>query len=163
MNPLKTIGGAVAIASVFALGGCASPGVMRSSALNYNTAQAQQMQSVQLGTVVSILPVNIAPRTTGVGTIGGAAAGEIIGASIGHGTGSALLGIAGAIAGGIAGSAAEGHALAQPGYQITVRLDNSGAVVAVTQAADIAMAVGERVELIGGYYGTPARVLPISQ
>ena len=146
------------------LGGCANPGVLQSSAVNYDTQQAGQMQQVQTGIVLAVQPVNIAPSSTGIGTLGGAAAGALAGSSLGQGHGSAALGIIGALAGGIAGSALEGHALAQQGYQITVKLD-SGQTVAVTQAADIAVRAGMRVEIVGGgYYGAgPARVLPLSQ
>ena len=155
---------AIAIAITAALlSGCANPGVMQSSALNYNTEQAGQMDQVQMGTVIAVTPVNIAPSTTGIGTLGGAAAGAIAGSSIGQGRGSAALGIIGAIAGGVAGSALEGRALAQPGYQITVRTD-SGQTVAVTQAADLSMKPGDRVEIISsyGYGGGPTRVVPLN-
>ncbi len=151
-------------ATVSLLAGCANPGVMQSSALNYDTQQAGQIQQVQTGVVLAVQQVNIAPSSTGIGTLGGAAAGALAGSSVGQGHGSAALGIIGALAGGIAGSALEGHALAQQGYQITVRLD-SGQTVAVTQAADISVRSGMRVEIVGGgYYGSgPARVLPLSQ
>lgn len=147
------------------LAGCANPGVMQSSALNYNTAQAGQMQQVLTGTVLSVQPVNISPATTNIGTLGGATLGAIAGSSLGGGRGSTALGIIGAVAGGIAGSAVEGHVLAQPGYQITVRLDNNGQTVAVTQAADVSVQPGMRVEIIGGgYYGSgPARVIPLAR
>lgn len=47
------------------------------------------------------------------------------------------------------------------GLQITVRLNN-GLTVAVTQAADVQVAVGQHVEIIGGGWGgQPARVLPL--
>jgi outer membrane lipoprotein SlyB len=141
------------------LAGCAA--VPESSALNYNTRQAGVMQQVQLGTVISVTPVNIAPSTTGIGTVGGALAGGIIGSDIGQGRGSAVASIIGAIAGGIAGSAAEGHVLTQSGLQIVVRLDD-GRTVAITQAADVSVRPGQRVQVIGsGYYGSgPVRVQP---
>jgi outer membrane lipoprotein SlyB len=151
----------LAALSLVLLAGCANPGVMQSSALNYNTAQAQQAQQVQTGTVIAVLPVNIAPATTGIGTLGGAAAGATLGSDIGGGRGSTAMALIGALAGGVAGSAIEGRALAQQGYQITVRLDN-GQTVAVTQAADVSIHVGQRVQMIGGGWGgQPARVLPI--
>lgn len=101
--------------AMIALTGCANPGVPDSSALGYNTAQAQRMQQVQTGVVLSVQPVLIAPNSTGIGTLGGAAAGGVIGSAIGQGRGSAVASIVGAIAGGIAGSAAEGAALRQQG------------------------------------------------
>lgn len=158
---LKTVAILSVVATTALLAGCANPGIPESSALNYSTAQAGQLQQVQTGIVIAMARVNIAPSSTGVGTLGGAAAGAIAGSSIGQGRGSEALGVLGALAGGIAGSAAEGRALAQAGYQITIRLD-SGQTVAVTQAADVHVSVGQRVEIIGGGYGAgPARVLPL--
>jgi outer membrane lipoprotein SlyB len=139
---------------------CASnPGVMQSSAVNYNSAQAGSMQQVITGTVLSVRSVNIAPATTGVGSVGGAVAGGLLGSQVGGGYGSLAAGLIGAVAGGYAGSAIEGHVSAQPGYQITVHLDN-GNTVAITQAADITITQGERVQIIGGY-GSQARVTPL--
>lgn|GEM_PF-247175 len=143
------------------LAGCANPGVMQSSAMNYNTMQAGQLQQVQTGTVISLMAVNIAPSHTGVGTTGGALAGAVAGSSIGGGRGSLALGLIGAVVGGIAGSMAEGHVMAQKGEQITIRLD-SGNTVAVTQAADIPIKVGDRVEILTSGYGH-ARVIPIQE
>ena len=111
------------LAPALLLSACANPGVPESSALGYSTSGAQQMQSVQFGTVLAIQPVLIAPNTTGIGTLGGAAAGGYLGSRIGGGNGSVAAALIGAVAGGIAGSAAEGAATRQQGLQITIRLD----------------------------------------
>ena len=147
------------LAPALLLSACANPGVPESSALGYSTSGAQKMQSVQFGTVLAIQPVLIAPNTTGIGTLGGAAAGGYLGSRIGGGNGSVAAALIGAVAGGIAGSAAEGAATRQQGLQITIRLD-SGQVVAVTQAADVGLAVGQRVGIIGGMYGGKVLVIP---
>ena len=142
------------------LSACANPGVPDASALNYTVQGSQQAQAVQFGTVMAIQPVLIAPNSTGIGTLGGAAAGGYLGSRIGNGHGSTALAIIGAVAGGIAGSAAEGAATREQGLQITVRLDD-GQAVAITQADDVQLAVGQRVEVIGNFYGGKARVIPV--
>lgn len=149
----------ILLAPVF-LAACANPGVPDASALGYTVRGSQQAQAVQFGTVMAIQPVLIAQNSTGIGTLGGAAAGGYLGSRIGNGSGSTALAIFGAVAGGIAGSAAEGAATREQGLQITVRLDN-GQAVAITQAADVQIAVGQRVEVIGSLYGGKARVLPV--
>ncbi|MHB1669027.1 outer membrane lipoprotein [Thiomonas sp.] len=144
------------------LSACANPGVPQASALGTTVNGSQQAQAVQFGSVLAIQPVLIAPNSTGIGTLGGAAAGGYLGSRIGNGNGngSTALAIIGAVAGGIAGSAAEGAATREQGLQITVRLDD-GQAVAVTQAADVQLAVGQRVEIIGNLDGGKARVLPM--
>ena len=149
----------ILLAPVF-LSSCANPGVPDASALGYTVQGSQQAQAVQFGTVLAIQPVLIAPNSTGIGTLGGAAAGGYLGSRMGNGRGSTALAILGAVAGGIAGSAAEGATTREQGLQITVRLDNSQAV-AITQAADVQLSVGQRVEIIGNLYGGKARVLPV--
>ncbi|MGE0107977.1 MAG: glycine zipper 2TM domain-containing protein [Thiomonas sp.] len=89
------------------LSACANPGVPDASALNYTVHGSQQAQAVQFGTVMAIQPVLIAQNSTGIGTLGGAAAGGYLGSRIGNGRGSTALALIGAVAGGIAGSAAE--------------------------------------------------------
>ena len=151
----------VLLASLLSLTACAAttPGVMESSAMNYNTAQAGVVQQVVTGTVLAVQPVKIGTTSTNAGGMGGALVGGALGSLLGRGTGSVVGMVAGAAAGGIAGSALEARADVQDGYQITVRLDN-GNTVAVTQAADVPVKVGERVQITGGY-GTQARVTPI--
>jgi len=141
------------------LAACANPGVPDASALGYTVQGSQQAQAVQFGTVLAIQPVLIAQNSTGIGTLGGAAAGGYLGSRIGNGRGSTALAIIGAVAGGIAGSAAEGAATREQGLQITIRLD-SGQSVAITQAADVQLVPGQRVEVIGNLYGGKARVAP---
>lgn len=77
----------------------------------------------------------------------------------------------GGVAGALAGNAASQHVYGQPGLQITVRLDpvnkwQGAQVIAVTQAADVQVRPGQRVEVLNaqnGYGQQPARVIPIEQ
>ncbi len=152
------------LASVAVMSGCATnmAGSMQSSGNAYTTAQAGVMQTVQLGTIMALVPIKIAENGGGAGTAAGAVAGGLLGNQIGHGAGSLIGALGGAALGGLAGHAIEGAASTQNGYQITVRLDNPGhQVVAITQAADIQLHVGEKVQVVGGY-GTQARVQPMN-
>ena len=156
---LAALGGIVAL-----LSGCATapmPGLPTASAYGYQQAQTQQVQQVQLGTVLAVLPVRIQPQSSGLAPLAGLAAGGVLGNQIGGGNGRTAATLIGAVAGAIAGSRAEAAVTQSGGVQVTVRLQ-SGQVIAVTQAADVPLAVGEQVQVVGGGWGgQPARVLPI--
>ena len=150
------------------LTGCANlfpalSGQYRSSADVYQPNQAQQVQRVQLGTVVSVRHVNIAATSTQTagGSAIGAALGGLLGHQVGNGNGRTLATVAGALGGAVAGNLASQHAYEQPGLEISVRLDD-GSVVSLTQAADVPITAGDRVQLIHGqFYGQAARVIPL--
>ncbi len=161
----KILTAAIAVAL---LAGCASlpPGMTGqypNSADVYTPGQSQQVQQVQLGTVLSVRAVQIAATgtETGTGSALGAVAGGLLGHSIGGGNGKTLATVAGVIGGGIGGNLVAQHAYTQPGLEVTVRLDDKQ-IIDVTQAADAQISVGERVQLISGYYGQPARVVPLA-
>ena len=151
------------------LAGCASlpPGMTGqypNSADVYTPGQAQQVQQVRLGVVLSVRSVQIAATgtQTGTGSAVGALVGGLLGHSVGGGRGKTLATVAGAIGGGIGGNLVAQHAYTQPGLAITVKLDD-GRLIDVTQAADVQIVPGERVQLISAFYGEPARVLPLPQ
>ncbi len=164
---IKTKAITLAIAAAL-LAGCASlpPGMTGSypnSADVYSPNQSQQVQQVRLGTVLSVRSVQIAATgtETGTGSVLGALAGGLLGHSIGGGRGRTLATVVGVVGGGIGGNLIASHAYTQPGLEVTVRLDD-GRIIDVTQAADVQITPGERVQLISGYYGQPARVVPIA-
>ena len=135
------------LASVLALGGCASS----NSGSVYGTSEAGREQSVRLGVVESIRHVTIEPQRTGVGAVAGGAVGGVLGGAIGNhagrGVGGAILGVLGAVGGGLAGDAIERNGNRKPGLEITVKLDN-GELRAITQDADETFKPGERVRLL---------------
>ena len=154
------------------LGACAQvpPGMgggYQSSALRYSPGQAQQVQSVQLGHVLAVQRVIIraGAGNQALGSGLGALAGGYVGSRIGNGNGSKVAAIIGALAGSMAGNAAAQGAYGQPGLQITVQLDHAPAwqpqTIAITQAADVPIRVGEKVEILTTGYGQPARVVPL--
>ncbi len=117
------------------------------SASVYDGRQTQNEQSVRMATVDAVREVTIDTRNSGTGTLAGAALGGIAGSNVGGGKGSVAAGIAGAVVGGIIGSQIENDANKRRGLEITVRLDN-GELRAITQEADEAFRVGERVRLL---------------
>ncbi|MFW6020697.1 MAG: glycine zipper 2TM domain-containing protein [Guyparkeria sp.] len=139
----------LAAVSVAFLSGCASS--LSSGA--YSRDSARQMQTVYYGTIDSVRTVQIEGTKTPVGTGAGAITGGILGNQVGGGSGRALATVGGALLGGVAGSAAEEGLTRQPGYEITVRLDN-GRTVSIVQAADVSFQPGERVRVIEARDGT---------
>lgn len=162
------LSGAVVVA--LALGGCttlptAINGVMQNSANRYTQPQAQQAVRVRLGTVIAVRRVDIAatPLQVGTGSGVGAALGALAGRLIGDGKGKTAAQVAGAIGGGIAGNKIAAGAFKQPGLAITIELDDKTAIE-VTQAADVQVSAGQRVQVIGSGYGAdPVRVIPLQQ
>ena len=168
---------AASLAASLALAGCASlpPGLQspqQYSPTTYAPQSMQQAQQVQIGTIVSIVPVTVRASGTAstIGTGLGAAVGGLLGHSVGGGNGRTLATVAGAIAGGIGGGIATQHLYSQPALQITVQLSGctgayAGCTVAITQSAAQSqpLRVGQRVEIVqgAGWGGGAARVLPL--
>ncbi|WP_312434576.1 glycine zipper 2TM domain-containing protein [Janthinobacterium sp.] len=136
---------AVALAATLAtLAGCA---VQPNSASVYKARQAQNEQSVRMGTVESVRQVTIDKGESGTGVLAGAALGGVAGSAVGGGKGAIAASILGAVAGGIAGQSIEANSANKPGFEITVRLDN-GDMRAIVQDADEQFRPGERVRLL---------------
>ena len=168
---------ATALAAALTLAGCASlpPGLQspgQYSPTTYSPQSMQQAQQVQVGTIISIVPVTVRASGTAstIGTGLGAAVGGLLGHSIGGGNGKTLTTIACAVAGGIGGGIATQHLYSQSALQITVQLlgctGSYGCTEAITQsrAASQPLHVGQRVEIVagnGGWGGGAARVLPL--
>jgi outer membrane lipoprotein SlyB len=115
---------ATVLVSALAMTGCA---YNSSSADVYTAGQAQREQTVRMGTVESVRGVTISSNNgqpTGIGALGGGAAGAV------------------------AGNAVENGVAKRSGVEITVRLDN-GDLRAITQSAtgEIFQA-GDRVRLL---------------
>ncbi|MES1998116.1 MAG: glycine zipper 2TM domain-containing protein [Pseudomonadota bacterium] len=143
MNVLKPLLFGLTLA--LGLGGCA--GGLGSS--DYSRNQTRSVQEVQTGVVTDVRLVKIEGTKTPIGTGAGAVVGGVAGSTLGSGKGSVVGAVVGAVAGGLAGSAIEEGATRQKGLEITVRL-NSGRTIAVTQAADEDIRVGDRVRVLSG-------------
>jgi outer membrane lipoprotein SlyB len=112
-----------------------------------------------MGTVVSVRNVVIQnDKSSGAGVIAGGALGGVAGNAIGGGSGKTITTVGGAILGGLLGNTIENQVGKTQGLEITVRLDN-GETRVVAQAADVAIAPGQRVRLVSG--NGPTRVVPM--
>lgn len=116
---------------------------------DYSRSQARTVQEVQMGVVESVREVNIEGTKSPVGAGAGAIVGGVAGSSVGSGRGSVIGTTVGVVLGGLGGAAAEEAATRQKGVEITVKLD-SGRMLAITQAADEAFQVGDRVRVLSG-------------
>ncbi|MBC9249618.1 hypothetical protein A9179_04955 [Pseudomonas alcaligenes] len=133
-----------AMSSAVLLSGCAS----NLNGSTYSRADARAVQTVRMGTVESLRPVQIEGTRTPIGAIAGAAVGGIAGSGIGGGRGSSIATVLGGVAGGMAGAAAEEGLTRSQGVEIVVRED-SGALRAYVQAVEPnqLFAVGDRVRI----------------
>lgn len=130
--------------TVFALlGGCA-PGLGGGT---YSRDQVRHEQNVRMGVVESVREVQIEGTRSGIGPAAGAVVGGVAGSGVGQGRGSTVGAVIGAVAGGVAGQAVEQATTRQTGVEVTVKLD-SGQLIAVTQAADEAFKIGDRVRIL---------------
>lgn len=134
-----------ALSCVLILGGCASG----TGGKDYSREQARTVQEVQMGIVESVREVNIEGTKSPVGAGAGAVVGGVAGSTVGGGRGQVVGAAVGAVLGGLGGAAAEEAITRQKGVEITVKLD-SGRLIAITQTADEAFAVGDRVRVLTG-------------
>tara|TARA_R110000822_G_scaffold8704_34_gene34418 strand:+ start:8596 stop:9057 length:462 start_codon:yes stop_codon:yes gene_type:complete len=133
------------LGTLLVLGGCAS-GLTGDT---YSRDEARAPQTVRMGTVESVRPVQIEGTKTIIGPAAGAAVGGIAGSSVGGGRGSMIAGVIGAVAGGMAGAATEEGVTRSQGVEITVREDDGQTRAYVQAAADnVSFAPGDRVRVL---------------
>lgn len=146
----------LAAMAVVSLAGCAN---QSASGGVYSYQQAQQVQLVQPGTVLSARPITIqASYNSGAGMAAGSAIGGLAGSAIGSHKGSYIAAALGALFGGLAGNSVERAVSQAAGLEVVVKLD-SGQTQAVAQEADIPLKPGQRVNVLSGAGAT--RVVPI--
>ena len=132
-------------AMLLGLAGCTS----NLSGDTYSRDEARRVQTVRLGTIESLRPVQIEGTKTPIGAGAGAVIGGIGGSSVGGGRGSAVAAVIGAVAGGMMGAAAEEGLTRTQGVEITVREDDGSlrAYVQEVQPNEI-FRVGDRVRIL---------------
>ncbi len=133
------------LASLLALTGCAS----KLTGDTYSRAEARTVQTVRMGTIEALRPVQIEGTKTPIGAGAGAVIGGIGGSSVGGGRGSAVMAVIGAVAGGMLGAAAEEGLTRTQGVEITVREDD-GSLRAYVQEVEPnqIFRVGQRVRIL---------------
>ena len=141
-KPLLLIASLVALAL---LGGCASS----LTGDTYSRGEARAVQTVRMGTIEALRPVQIEGTKTPIGAGAGAVIGGVAGSGVGGGRGSAVAAVIGAVAGGLLGAMTEEGLTRTQGVEITVREDD-GSMRAYVQAVEEnqVFRVGERVRIL---------------
>ena len=142
-KPLLLIASFTAVA--LALGGCVSS----LTGDTYSRGEARTVQTVRMGSIVSLRPVRIEGTKTPIGAGAGSIVGGVAGSGVGEGRGSAVAAVVGAVAGGLLGAAAEEGVTRTQGVEITVREDDGSmrAYVQEVQPNEV-FRVGERVRIL---------------
>jgi outer membrane lipoprotein SlyB len=112
--------------------------------------QAQQMNTVLDGVVLSTRPVVVEGSQSGIGSASGAVVGGIAGSNAGHyGSAEAAVGtILGAVIGGVVGNAAERYGTREEAIEILVQLRNGERRSIVQARAAEPIAAGDSVLLV---------------
>ena len=132
-----------AVASIGSLAGCvvANPNTV-------SAYDAQRMSTVQDATVLSVSPVTLQGRDTGVGTVSGAVIGGIAGSNVGGYRTGGIVGIAGAVVGGLIGNAVERDVTQRQGLEILMQLKNGDRRSVIQGAGSEVFASGDPVILV---------------
>lgn len=147
MRPARKL---LALCAALALVAAAPACAPQNTGTTYSPRALGGAAHVSYGTVVASRPVQVAGTQSGVGALGGAAAGGIAGSFIGGDWRSnALAGIGGAIIGGLAGSAVERGLTQGTATEFIVRQDGGGDI-AVVQTNEEGLQVGDRVMVTRG-------------
>ncbi|MGZ2745358.1 glycine zipper 2TM domain-containing protein [Burkholderia stagnalis] len=101
------------------------------------------------GTVVAINQTRTPGQSTGIGAVGGAAAGGLLGNQFGHGNGRTAMTVLGALGGGLAGNQVEKQVRAETDYQVQVQMEN-GTTRTFTYHNPPPFGQGQRVRIENG-------------
>ncbi|AOJ38447.1 hypothetical protein WJ23_11435 [Burkholderia lata] len=101
------------------------------------------------GTVVAITQTRTPGQSSGIGAVGGAAAGGLLGNQFGNGNGRTAMTIIGALGGGLAGNQVEKQVRAETDYQVQVQME-SGATRTFTYHNPPPFGQGQRVRIQNG-------------
>ena len=110
---------------------------------------ARDSACASCGTVESIRAVELKGDATGLGAVAGGVTGAVVGNQMGRGNGNTAMTILGAAGGAFAGNEIEKNVKKHYSYRVTVRMDD-GSFRTVSQSGAPAVAVGERVRVVGG-------------
>lgn len=105
------------------------------------------MQNVEFATVLGVRNIIIEQDSTETGKTAGGIIGAVAGSEAGKGKGRIVGGVVGAVAGSAIGSVIDRNAQAQPGIELTLKMD-SGRTVAIVQLAGEVFTPGEKVKVL---------------
>ena len=129
---MKNYAALITSSALVLLAGCASQTMTGTASHDGEVGQAQ---IVRMGKIESAKAIKISARSSGLGGIGGAAAGGVVGSEIGRGNGSVLGSIAGVVAGGVGGALLERDLNTVDGQELTIRLEDNS-LISVAQEID---------------------------
>ncbi|TPQ45645.1 hypothetical protein C2U71_11785 [Burkholderia ubonensis] len=112
-------------------------------------ASAQPAYCQSCGTIVAITQTRTPGQSSGIGAVGGAAAGGLLGNQFGRGNGRTAMTILGALGGGLAGNQVEKQVRAETDYQVEVQME-SGATRTFTYHNPPPFGQGQRVRIENG-------------
>ncbi len=126
---------------------------------SYSASETRQSYNVKFGVIEQLNDAVIEDEPSGLGVLGGGAAGAVAGSLIGGGSARVYSGLAGAAIGALAGTALEKKIRTKNAQEIMVRLDDNDEKIVVVQQIDEQerLSVGDRVRVILSYDGA-ARV-----
>ncbi|KVC45741.1 hypothetical protein WS58_13065 [Burkholderia pseudomultivorans] len=113
------------------------------------SAPVQPAYCQTCGTVVAITQTRTPGQSSGIGAVGGAAAGGLLGNQFGHGNGRTAMTIIGALGGGLAGNQVEKQVRAETDYQVQVQMEN-GTTRTFTYRNAPPFGQGQRVRIENG-------------
>jgi len=140
----KQIALIAAIAGAVSLTGC----VVAQPPNTVSAYDVQRMSTVVDATVLSVTPVTLQGRDTGVGTVSGAVIGGIAGSNVGGPRTGGIVGVAGAVVGGLIGNAVERDATQRQGVEILLQLKNGDRRSVVQANGPDVFAAGEPVIMV---------------
>ncbi|MGN7983160.1 glycine zipper 2TM domain-containing protein [Burkholderia sp. 22313] len=114
-----------------------------------SSAPAQPAYCQNCGTIVAITQTRTPGQSSGIGAVGGAAAGGLLGNQFGHGNGRTAMTIIGALGGGLAGNQVEKQVRAETDYEVQVQME-SGATRTFTYHNAPPFGQGQRVRIENG-------------
>ena len=114
----------------------------------YSRAQIGKRGSTSTGVIVAMEVVTTKGEQTGLGTLGGGAAGAVAGSAIGGGRGSVIAAIGGGIAGAVIGNIVEEKVLTDTAFEFLVQEDKTGDIISVVQSNELELQPGDHVILV---------------
>jgi outer membrane lipoprotein SlyB len=154
LHPL--VAGAAVTVMVFSALGIAAitgilPGAMSQKSAEATPGPVQPAAAAcpSCGTVESIRSVEVRGDATGVGAVAGGVTGAVVGHQLGNGRGNTAMTVLGAAGGAYAGNEIEKNVKKHVVYRVTVKMDD-GSFRTVSQAAEPAFAVGDKVRVVQG-------------
>lgn len=141
MKKLQSLTVGLALSAL--LGACSttSPDVIQ-------RGDAQRMSQVQDATVLSVRPVTVEGKQSGIGGTAGGVVGAVAGSSVGGHRESAVVGVIGAVAGAVLGNVIERSATREDAVEVLVQLRNGERRAIVQAKGNETLAAGDPVILV---------------